>query len=81
MHITPAWNNVTVQRKSLFAANQGTENSKVAKSLILILVNDRNNKVYTFILFQGSVLYHYFTDGNIEKTEGSSITEGKDSLI
>ena len=27
-------------------------------------------------LFQGSVLYNYFSHGKLERTEGSSITEG-----
>ena len=27
-------------------------------------------------IFQGSVLYNYFTKGKLERTDGSSITEG-----
>ncbi|ELU00863.1 hypothetical protein CAPTEDRAFT_227757 [Capitella teleta] len=38
---------------------------------------DKNPKIQTFLADpQGSVLYKYFTEGKLERTDGSSITEG-----
>ena len=31
--------------------------------------------------YQGSMLYHYFKDGKLERSEGSSITEGQKQIL
>ncbi|ELT93980.1 hypothetical protein CAPTEDRAFT_221485 [Capitella teleta] len=42
-----------------------------------IYLKDKNPKIQTFLADpQGSVLYKYFTEGKLERTDGSSITEG-----
>lgn len=32
--------------------------------------------IVCFLSFQGSVLYNWFTSGKLERSEGSSVTEG-----